>query len=357
LFNQTRHGRKSLSLSAKEFPPVFMYFLTGGFMSYVLRSHRRRGFTLIELLVVIAIIAILIGLLLPAVQKVREAAARMQCSNNLKQIGIATHSFYDNVKKLPSGREYYNATWATNGNASRNGMFYGSPFWALLPYIEQGPLYKQGIEARADKQTWASTLPDGQIARRVTIKTYLCPSDNSVVSSGYPRNRSDYKACSYGHNYQLFATAESDNQFGAAYKLDTIPDGTSATLGFVEVMGSCGDSAYGGVANTESWRSWAYPHPYVPHRQAVFGCNRSNCNTYATDHLASIGGVNSWNQLPQFDTTVKDCDFTRAQGHHSGTIQVLLMDGHVQVVRSSVSLATWQAALFPDDRVPLGSDW
>src|SRR5262249_15213074 len=149
--------------------------------------RRRTGFTLIELLVVIAIIAILIGLLLPAVQKIREAAARMQCSNNLHQISLAAHNYVDANQKLPPASQVPYA--AVNADANLQMQMPFGPNWAvlLLPYIEQDNLYKQSNAAAypgfspVPRVTAASKMPSGFYAsfnnswrsiRGATVKTY-----------------------------------------------------------------------------------------------------------------------------------------------------------------------------------------
>jgi prepilin-type N-terminal cleavage/methylation domain-containing protein/prepilin-type processing-associated H-X9-DG protein len=196
-----------------------------------------RGFTLIELLVVIAIIAILIGLLLPAVQKVRAAAARMQCQGNLKQCAIALHNYHDAHNRLP-------------GAAEQGGSRYTSLFVELLPFIEQDPLHRQWDFA-------ANSVANATSGRTTTrIKTYLCPSHQNadrVVTIGSHQ----YALTTYGGNggTRPFPPAQSpcDGVFfttgpaslpkynQAGLTLLAITDGTSNTLMLGERI--IGDSA------------------------------------------------------------------------------------------------------------------
>ncbi len=172
----------------------------------------RKGFTLIELLVVIAIIAILIALLVPAVQKVREAAARIQCTNNLKQIALALHSYHDAKKRFPPASQVPYATVNQDSNLDWRLPF--GPNWAvmILPYVEQGSLYAQanpdsypGISpvpnvsnySAAHLATLAGINTSWQSIRGVNVPVYLCPSDNAnnttpfsdtSSANGFPAN-------------------------------------------------------------------------------------------------------------------------------------------------------------------------
>ncbi|HLN30321.1 MAG TPA: DUF1559 domain-containing protein [Gemmataceae bacterium] len=212
----------------------------------------RQGFTLIELLVVIAIIAVLVGLLLPAVQKVREAAARMSCQNNLKQMALAVLNYESSYSKLPTAGEGSNA--AVNGTAFANDLVGGaappagtqfhSLFTYLLPYIEQGNIYTQ-IDPNQYYNAVSATVPTHVAAFQHTIKTYLCPSYpfESVDSLGY--GYVGYGATVYtdivvyagqGGSTQAVGTRDKTHarQRGAldnmSNRISAISDGTSNTV-------------------------------------------------------------------------------------------------------------------------------
>jgi prepilin-type N-terminal cleavage/methylation domain-containing protein/prepilin-type processing-associated H-X9-DG protein len=181
------------------------------------RPSRRSAFTLIELLVVIAIIAILIGLLLPAVQKVREAAARMKCSNNLKQIGLAMHMYQDSYQKLPPG-------WVTS--ATGNGP---SPGWSwsvvILPYIEQAPLF-QLINPDLNGATGA---PATNATLQTPLSIYRCPSDGTSLNIN--ASLQSYGMSNYVINREVLGPGRTDgSNIPNALSIQGISDGSSNTI-------------------------------------------------------------------------------------------------------------------------------
>jgi len=149
------------------------------FVMTVPTRSRRSGFTLIELLVVIAIIAILIALLVPAVQKVREAAARTQCVNNLKQIALACHGYHDVFKKLPRNTSSNTYGYDDNGRS-------WSWMAVILPYVEQGVIYKNLIGDNATITNW-KTFNNAATYHASVITVYLCPSDSSSPNPSFNR--------------------------------------------------------------------------------------------------------------------------------------------------------------------------
>ena len=162
------------------------------------RRGTRSGFTLVELLVVIAIIGVMVGLLLPAVQAAREAARRMSCSNNMKQIGLGMHNYHDSLRSFPLGSYNLRETWPASGSNWRA---------LLLPYIEQSPLYDQlqftaTSSFMAGGAAGANALLGNEVLRELLIPTYRCPSSaipEFEVAAGFEQSGADaeYQLCRY----------------------------------------------------------------------------------------------------------------------------------------------------------------
>ncbi len=311
--------------------------------------QNRSAFTLIELLVVIAIIAVLVGLLLPAISKVQEAAARTQCVSNLRQMGLAVKAYAQQHKKWPPMTQRYVES-GPNKNEVHGGLLYN-----ILPFMEEGPLYRDGV-AEPDHQSWNGFLssdPSFRV-RQVVLKMYQCPADASISDNGFPNNRgTDWSAASYAGNYLMFGQNSQSGWRTSSESYIAVQDGDSNTVAFAEKFGACGKRNDPNSYSPHSANLAMYPWAWVPRWFPMYGCNSSNCENYATKN----GLAFTWNLAPQFDIRQKDCDLFRAQSFHKNQHNIVLLDGHVKTLGAALTKETWIAVSDPADGGLIGEDF
>jgi prepilin-type N-terminal cleavage/methylation domain-containing protein len=323
-------------------------------MTLVRLFRRSRGFTLIELLVVIAIIAILVGLLLPAVQKVREAAGKTQSQNNLKQMTLALHNLAGaTAGSLPPAYGQWpnpSLSWEQPGGAE------GPIFYHILPYIEQQNLYNSAVTNTNELNGANPPVPLGNLALQLewynlsrTVKTYQAQNDPTSPGTD-PNNPAN---CSYRINNLAFTNPPSNpdswagNRFPAAFS-----DGTSNTIGFTEGFGRVGPTP---LMNG---------NPYNVHWTDTMDCPQcvveNPSNTRCNGPSYYVSGPPGFTAPPFYVGTpanMQDADTVKPQAFSSSGLTVSMMDGSVRNVSPSVSPATWYSASHPSDGVALGTDW
>jgi prepilin-type N-terminal cleavage/methylation domain-containing protein len=287
---------------------------------FIRTGRHRCGFTLIELLVVIAIIAILIGLLVPAVQKVREAAARTQCSNNLKQIGLALHNYHDAFKAFPSGR------------TSPTPTIHHGWLAFILPYIELGNVYKMiNFNVSWDGAGNDSTTQSAAVPNQYQPAVYLCPSAPGGRTASNHRGVTDYSAASELHRPNPFYVGTylpkippSDPNWigvlgnnGVKRKVTDIHDGSSNTMMVAECGGRNQSWVMGAPGNLGTTGAWANP-----------------------GNVLTISGYNPQTNSEPGPVAVNGSNHENVYSFHTGGAFGLFGDGSVRFLNASTSIDT-----------------
>jgi prepilin-type N-terminal cleavage/methylation domain-containing protein/prepilin-type processing-associated H-X9-DG protein len=326
----------------------------------------RRGFTLIELLVVIAIIAVLIGLLLPAVQKVRESAANASCKNNLHQLILALHAYENDRHLLPSSMNpHLDPAYPTTP-----AYFFG---WGVLaqltPYLEQTNVYKT---MDLTKPLYLGTSPNyfvpapNDFAVQQVVRIFLCPSDiQRPVSGGYNINQfgpTNYAACT-GTGLNGGSPYNADGIFYAnsRTRMTDVKDGTSNTVAFSESLLGAGDEGsttlYGGSdaqhaygflysgqltdAGCQSPQAWNLSN----RRGFQWVAGEYRCSSYNHYYLPNAPQYDCFSYIPAGppDQLFTSIGWRAARSNHSGGVNIAMADGAVRFASNNIPLNIWRA--------------
>jgi prepilin-type N-terminal cleavage/methylation domain-containing protein/prepilin-type processing-associated H-X9-DG protein len=327
---------------------------------------RRRGFTLIELLVVIAIIAVLIALLLPAVQAAREAARRIQCTNNLKQLGLALHNYHSSIGAFPSAGWVANGTnWWVANNLTAPGHFRYSSLLQMLPYLEQGSLSNAMNYSYPLYDINGVDMPQNTTVYQTSLTVFLCPSDirGNRTGTEFPCN---YASCS-GDGLPggaglpgSYGSPDGVLYLNSTTSFATVTDGTSQTALMSE--GIVGPDANNN-ANPNGLRNPQDVMVQLPLTLTspldiftYYPINVADCaasTTYRYDrHTNWIDGDYRHTMYDHFltpNSTTFDClrgpdvGWRTARSRHPGGVNVLLADGSVKFIKNTVNQTAWRA--------------
>ena len=356
----------------------------------VRQNRPHPGFTLVELLVVIAIIGVLVGLLLPAVQAAREAARRMQCSNNLKQLGLALHNYHDTYQKFPPN-PVGGVTEAPGGRYNQSWLAW-SGLAMLLPYVEQNNIYE-----RADFGWRWDSDQNGNVNNTVVARTripgYTCPSDPGSDAT-YTANMAPVSYCFSAGPASSWSVASNRVgfvTFGVAGRFRDVTDGTSNSIAMSEAhiglnrgqwdpTAKPRDPSYVVIVGTALRRGTAAFFRATPADIATINTYYNTClsmydsgsgwhSSYDEQGRMWAAGRTTWgpwmstlvgpNAGPgcDNDTSVTDQSVKEASSHHPGGVNLLLVDGSVKFTAESVNQATWMGAGSINGRETLSSDW
>ncbi len=326
-------------------------------MTVLRLAYRRRAFTLVELLVVIAIIGILVALLLPAVQAAREAARRMQCSNNLKQIGLAIHNYHDAHKVFPMS-----VGW--NPDNSRRGQF--SDKVMMLPYLEQTNNYKATDIGR---HPWTATGWHGNDNIRtqsIRLPVFLCPSDGQESTYGAAGNHN--YATNIGLNPSTFGRNRKHDGFawfvGAGFENDSpvtagrLLDGTSNTAAYAEIVIDSGGGSTDPVQRRATQWDWVGGNSPAQARQNCnnqtrpIGGSRQGFKGHSWAWSFSAAGSTYTHTMAPNDKSCHNLNgtgdwggntLTAAASNHGPIVNVLFADGSVHTIAETIEYGTWIA--------------